>query len=145
MKNQFFAAILSIIMPGLGQLYNRQFFKSLLVLVFELVANKLAHVNSALVLTMNGHYADSLERINYDYALFYPGFLIFAVYDAVLCSKVNPNKNSAIWFALSGLFGTFGIIYGKYIPIPVFSVGLIMIISMLVGTYVCSRGPREQI
>lgn len=145
MKNQFLAAILSIVMPGVGQLYNRQFLKSLMILLIELFTNRLAHINSALLICMNGNYTKSLEMLNYDYAMFYPSFYILSVFDAVLCAKANPNMNGAIWFALSGLTGTIGIVYGKFIPIPLFSVGLVMIILMLVGTYVCSKSNHKRV
>ncbi|MCM3586716.1 hypothetical protein M3182_13330 [Mesobacillus maritimus] len=139
MKNRFIAALLSFVIPGFGQIYNKQFAKGITLLVIENIINKLANINLALMLSLNGHAREALSTVHFDHALFYPGFFALATFDAVLFAENDLNKNGAFWFVISGLVGTMGIIYSNNLPIPVFSVGFTMIVLMLIGTYGCSR------
>lgn len=142
MKNRFLAAILSFVMPGLGQIHNRQFIKAIILLLIEHVLNRLAHINSALMLCLNGQHIESINLLNYEYALFYPGFYALCVYDSVLNAEKKPNINGAFWFILTGIIGCLAIIYIRFVPIPIFTTGILMIILMSIGTYVCSRRGR---
>ncbi|UHA58631.1 hypothetical protein KDJ21_017570 [Metabacillus litoralis] len=77
MKNRFCAAILSILMPGLGQLFNKQFFKAIVLLFIEHTINRLSHLNTGLMLSFNGNHQEALQILNYEYVLFYPGLYVF--------------------------------------------------------------------
>ena len=142
MKNRFCAAILSILMPGLGQLFNKQFFKAIVLLFIEHTINRLSHLNTGLMLSFNGNHQEALQILNYEYVLFYPGLYVFFVYDSVINTESKYNKNSAFYFCLSGLVGTFGVLYGRYIPMPMITVGILMILLMLIGTYVSSKDEK---
>ncbi|MGG4166341.1 hypothetical protein ABEW00_02485 [Rossellomorea vietnamensis] len=140
MKHRFFAACLSFTMPGLGQIYNRDLLKGIVLLLLEHIVNRLSHINSAIMLSFNGEHLQALNQVNYEFALFYPGFYTLCVFDSVLNAQEDPNKDCSLWFIFSGLAGCLGIIYGRFIPMPLFLVGLAMICLMVIGTYVCSRG-----
>lgn len=126
-------------MPGMGQIHNKQFLKGIVILLFEHGINRLSHINSALMLSFNGHHNEALQLINYEYALFYPGFYTLCVLDSVIYAEPKPNKDCSSWFVVSGLLATFGVIYSRFIPMPLLTVGSSMIILMLIGTYVCSK------
>lgn len=126
-------------MPGLGQVHNKQFIKGVVLLIMEHALNKLSNINLGLMLSFNGRYNEALQVINYDYALFYPGFYVLCVYDAVLYAYPNLDKNCSIWFIISGLVGCFGIFFNRFIPLPIITIGLTMIMVMLLGIYVSSK------
>ncbi|MRG87594.1 hypothetical protein [Salinibacillus xinjiangensis] len=132
-------ALLSIVMPGLGQLFNRQYIKSITFLIIEHSINRLSHLNQALYLDMNGLHKEALSVVNYEFAMFYPGFYVLVVLDAVMNTKETKDTKFIYWFILSGLLGTVGIIYSRFIPIPVFTVGFSMAVLMLIGTIHCSK------
>lgn len=132
-------ALSSIVMPGLGQLLNRQYIKAITFLIIEHIINRLSHINQALYLDMNGLHKEALTVVNYEFAMFYPGFYVLIVLDAVINTKETINTKFIYWFILSGILGTIGIIYSRFIPIPVFTVGFSMAVLMLIGTIHCSK------
>lgn len=142
MRRHFFAALLSFVMPGLGQVHNHQFTKGIILLILEHILNKLSNINASLMLSFSGQHNEALQLINYDFALFYPGFYALCTYDAVLYSGANKNSmnNSfaPFWFFLSALIGCLGIFYSQHIPMPVITIGMTIIFIMLIGTYTYS-------
>lgn len=128
------AGLFSILMPGCGQMYNKQFMKGVLLLIIEHFDNIGANINQALYLDFNGHYQQALEVTNFEYLLFYPGFYVFTVWDAWYHAKKGADKiRTAIPFLIGGYLGVIGSIFAKKIPIPTLTVGLSMIIPMLIG------------
>lgn len=69
------AALFSILMPGLGQVYNRQFVRGIIFLIIEHYDNVLAHTNAAIHLDFNGFHKDAINVVDFGNLLFYPGFL----------------------------------------------------------------------
>ncbi|TXC92821.1 hypothetical protein FS935_01070 [Metabacillus litoralis] len=142
MRRHFFAALLSFVMPGLGQVHNHQFTKGIILLVLEHILNKLSNINASLMLSFSGQHTEALHLINYDFALFYPGFYALCAYDSVINSDYNKTSIdhtfAPFWFFLSALLGCFGIFYARYIPMPIITVGLFIICIMLIGTYTYS-------
>ncbi|GAA0492700.1 hypothetical protein GCM10008986_18840 [Salinibacillus aidingensis] len=132
-------ALISIVMPGLGQLLNLQYIKAITFLIIEHFINRLSHINQALYLDMNGLHKEALAVVNYEFAMFYPGFYVLVVLDAVINTKETKDTKFIYWFILSGMLGTMGIIYSRLITIPVFTVGFSMAVLMLIGTFHCSK------
>ncbi|MBU9710227.1 hypothetical protein [Evansella tamaricis] len=139
MKNKLLTTFLSVMMPGVGQLHNRQFIKGIIILVLEHVVNKLGNINMAILLCLNGRTEEALDIVSYDFALFYPGFYVFTVYDAILHARKETNINGGYFYGLAGFAGCFGVIYSEYIPNPLFTVGMTMIICMFIGTYLFTK------
>jgi hypothetical protein len=128
------AALFSIIMPGLGQVYNRQFVRGIIFLIIEHYDNIFGHINTAIQLDFNGFHQESIDVTNYQYLLFYPGFYTYVVWDAWFFAKPGANKTkTAIPFIISGFLGEFATIYSSHLPIPTLTAGLVMIISMIIG------------
>ena len=70
MKNPGVAAVLSFLIPGLGQIYNGQLFKGLLIVVIQAINVALTHVLIGFV--------------------FYPIVLVYAVIDAYrIAERIN--------------------------------------------------------
>lgn len=113
------AALFSMLMPGFGQLYNRQFLKSVFLLIVEHYDNVFGKINTAIQLDFNGFHQKALEAANFQYVLFYPGFYAYSVWDAWYYAKPNADKTkSAIPFLIGGILGEFGAIYASRLYIP---------------------------
>lgn len=128
------AGLFSILMPGCGQMYNKQFGKGFILLIIEHFDNIGAKINQAIYLDFNGFFQEALEVTNYEYLLFYPGFYVYTVWDAWYYAKEGADKTrSAIPYIIGGFLGVMGAIFSKKIPIPTLTIGLFMIIPMLIG------------
>lgn len=142
MIKHFYAVLLTFVMPGLGQVNNKQFTKGIILLILEHILNKLSNINASLMLSFNGQHTEALQLINYDFALFYPGFYALCAYDAVMYSDPTmismKNTSAPFWFFFAALAGCFGIFYSKYIPMPMITIGLFIIFILLIGTYAYS-------
>ncbi|MBM7654438.1 hypothetical protein [Neobacillus cucumis] len=128
------AALFSLLMPGFGQIYNKQFIKGIAFLVIEHFDNWTGNINKAIQLDLNGFHHQALESVMYDGMLFYPGFYVYAVWDAWYYAKMGANKVlTTIPFLIGGFLGEFGAIFARKLPIPALTVGLLMIIPSIVG------------
>jgi hypothetical protein len=126
------AALFSILMPGFGQVYNRQFVKGIIFLIIEHYDNTLGHINEAIHLDFNGFHQEAINVIKFEYMLFYPGFYVYCVWDAWFFAKLGADKiKTAIPFLLGGFLGCIASIYSSHIPIPALTIGLVMIIPMI--------------
>ena len=131
------AALFSMLMPGFGQIYNQQYIKGIFFVILEHYDNVSANINKAIQLDFNGFRQQALETVIYDGLLFYPGFYIYAVWDAWFYAKEGANKTkTAIPFIIGGFLGEFSSIYSSKIPIPSLTSVLLMIIPMIIGLIV---------
>src|SRR3954468_10828000 len=89
------AGLFSILMPGFGQMYNKQFIKGFILLLIEHYDNVTAHINKAIFLDFNGYHQQALEVTNFQYLLFYPGFYVYTVWDAWYYAKTGANKTTS--------------------------------------------------
>jgi hypothetical protein len=128
------AALFSMLMPGFGQIYNRQFLKGVFLLIVEHYDNVYGNINYAIHLDLNGFHQKALEVTNFQYMLFYPGFYAYTVWDAWYYAKPNADKTkSAVPFFIGGVLGEFGAIFATRLSIPTLTVGLLMILPMIGG------------
>jgi len=128
------AALFSMLMPGFGQIYNNQFLKGVIFVIFEHFDNIFGNINHAIYLDFNGLQHQALNQVVHEYILFYPGFYVYVVWDAWYHAKEGANKaTTAIPFIIGGFLGLFGTIYSAKLPLPTLFVGLLMIIPMVIG------------
>lgn len=128
------AALFSILMPGAGQIYNRQFIRGIVFIIIEHFDNVTGKINKAIQLDFNGLHQQALETLHYEGALFYPGFYVYVVWDAWYFAKEGANKTTtAIPFIIGGFLGTIGTIYAAKLPFPTLTVSMLMIIPMILG------------
>lgn len=128
------AALFTMLMPGFGQIYNRQFIKGVIFVVFEHYDNMVGKINSAIQLDFNGFHQKALDIVIYDGLLFYPGFYAYAIWDAWYYAKEGANKTTtAVPFIFAGFLGEFGAIFATKLPFPSLTVGLLMIIPSIIG------------
>lgn len=134
------AVFFSLLMPGVGQIYNNQIMKGIIFLLIEHYENIFGKINKAIQLDFNGYHQQALDVVNFDGILFYPGFYAFVAWDAWYHAKEGANKAiSAIPFLIGGFLGLFGAIYASKLPFPAITVGLLMIIPIIIGTILLKK------
>jgi len=113
------AALISMIMPGFGQIYNRELLKGVIFIIFEHFDNMLGRINEAIAFDFNGYHQQAVETASFDVLLFYPGFYVYAVWDAWFYAKEGADKTrSAIPFVAAGFLGEMGTIFAEELPFP---------------------------
>ncbi|WP_404330089.1 hypothetical protein [Mesobacillus maritimus] len=68
-KSPIAAMLWSIALPGLGQLYNRDYITAFLLLSLEFLINLYSNLNLAIIYSFNGDYRLAHEIINYEWGL----------------------------------------------------------------------------
>ncbi|MEH7414354.1 hypothetical protein V7266_03555 [Neobacillus drentensis] len=86
------ALVWSLVLPGFGQLYNKDYFVGSLLLVLEFLINLKSHLNLVLVSTFNGDILQAHQAVNYGWGLFYPSIYGFALWQAYNSAKANNHK-----------------------------------------------------
>ncbi|MEH7116333.1 hypothetical protein V7128_02775 [Neobacillus vireti] len=128
------AALFSMLMPGFGQIYNRQFIKGVTFVVFEHFDNLMGKINKAIQLDLNGFHQQALDTVIYDGVMFYPGLYAYAIWDAWYYAKNGANKAiTSIPFIIGGFLGEFGAIFATKLPFPALTVGLLMVVPSVIG------------
>lgn len=140
------AAFWSIAIPGLGQLYNKQYLKGSIFLFLELVINNYANLNWAIYYSWLFDINSAQKILNYHWALFYPCLYVYSIYDAYYDCCAQNKKPMSKWMAipyiLTYVFGTISVIVGSGIlPLggieklgPIFLPVLVLIIFLGIGS-----------
>ncbi|MGM0904117.1 MAG: hypothetical protein ACQEXB_23800 [Bacillota bacterium] len=92
-KSPIAAMLWSIALPGLGQLYNRDYITAFLLLSLEFLINLYSNLNLAIIYSFNGDYRLAHEIINYEWGLFYPAIYGFAVWQAYNHAKMVNHRS----------------------------------------------------
>ncbi|MEH7116839.1 DUF5683 domain-containing protein [Neobacillus vireti] len=82
----------SVVLPGFGQLYNRDYFIGIVLLGLEFLINLKSNLNLVLVNTFNRDLLSAHQSIDYSWGLFYPSLYGFAIWHAYNSAKANNNK-----------------------------------------------------
>lgn len=127
------SAFFSILMPGVGQMYNGQFIKGIVFMIIEHFDNVFGNINKAIYLDFNGFHQEALQTLEHSHAMFYPGFYVYVVWDALYHAQPNGNKKSAVLFVVAGFLGEITSIFARHLPIPTLTIGLSMLIPMIIA------------
>jgi hypothetical protein len=128
------SGLISILMPGMGQVYNGRLLRGIIFLIIEHFDNMLAHINYAIYLDFNGLHEEAVASINFQYLLFYPGFYAYVIWDAWYYAKPGADKTkTAVPFVIGGFLGEFAAIYSSHLPFPTLTSGLCMIVPSITG------------
>ncbi len=90
-RNPWISAAWSIILPGLGQLYNSETIKAVFLLVLGGFILVFSHALQAIGYTALGNFQQAKAIVNWQWLLNFPSFFVFAIWDAYQ-STVNLNK-----------------------------------------------------
>ena len=82
----------SLVLPGFGQLYNKDYFAAIILLILEFTINLNAHLNLVLVNSFKGDLITAHQSADYSWGLFYPSLYGFALWQAYNSAKVNNMR-----------------------------------------------------
>lgn len=91
-KSPVAAMLWSIALPGLGQLYNRDYIPAFLLLGLEFLVNYFSNLNLAILFSFNWDFLQAHEIIDYRWGLFYPAVYGFAIWQAYNYAKHEAQK-----------------------------------------------------
>ena len=91
-KSPLAAMFWSVVLPGFGQLYNKDYFIGIVLLVLEFLINLNSHLNLVLVNTFKGDLLQAHQSMDYGWGLFYPSIYGFAIWQAFNSAKANNHK-----------------------------------------------------
>jgi hypothetical protein len=91
-KSPYAAAVWSMVLPGFGQLYNKDYIIGFVLLGFEFLINIYSNLNLALVYSFTGDFARAHSVIDYSWGMFYPSLYAFSIWQAFNAAKANNAR-----------------------------------------------------
>ncbi|MEH7094853.1 hypothetical protein [Neobacillus vireti] len=91
-KSPLAAMLWSVVLPGFGQLYNRDYYIGTILLVLEFLINLKSHLNIVLLDTLTGDLLRAHDSVNYNWGLFYPSIYGFSLWQALNMAISNNNR-----------------------------------------------------
>jgi hypothetical protein len=91
-RSPWAALLWSAMFPGLGQLYNRDLWIGILILILELSLNSLSNLNIQIILEFNAHQPSELTHMNLHWLMFYPGIYSFSMWHAFNCAVAQNQE-----------------------------------------------------
>src|SRR5438128_550588 len=91
-KSPYAAMLWSLILPGFGQLYNKDYLVAFVLMGWELVVNLNSNLNVQLVQAFNGNLHAAHQSINYAWGVFYPSIYGFAIWQAFNFAKAHNER-----------------------------------------------------
>ncbi|NYE05932.1 hypothetical protein F4694_002707 [Bacillus niacini] len=91
-KSPYAAAVWSMVLPGFGQMYNKDYIIGFVLLGFEFLINLYSNLNLALVYSFTGDFAQAHSVINYRWGMFYPSLYAFSIWQAYNAAKAHNDK-----------------------------------------------------
>lgn len=89
-RNPWLGVFWSVALPGFGHLRMGQHLKGMVLMSWEIVVNNLAHLNVAIYYTFLGDIDRAKAVLDYRWAILYPVFYLFTMYDAYrICVEMN--------------------------------------------------------
>ncbi|MDN3019168.1 hypothetical protein PH210_23630 [Paenibacillus sp. BSR1-1] len=86
------AMLWSVVLPGFGQLYNKDYLVGFALIALEFLVNLNANLNLSLITTFVGDMNSSHHSINYRWGLFYPSIYGYAIWQAYNAARANNEK-----------------------------------------------------
>jgi hypothetical protein len=88
------AMVWSMVLPGFGQLYNRDFLIGAVLLILEFTVNLNSNLNLVLLHSFSGQLHSAHQVIDYRWGLFYPSIYGYSSWQAFNSAKVNNIRLS---------------------------------------------------
>ncbi|MTI46937.1 hypothetical protein [Sporosalibacterium faouarense] len=121
------SALWSVALPGLGQLLNKRYFKGFLFILLEFIINMKSNLNTIIIYSFYGNMSEAIEKVNYQWLMFYPCVYIFAIWDAYR-DRLKENKPYLfIPFVSAAYIGTIAVIYSSTFELMGFKIGPIFL------------------
>ncbi|WHY00477.1 hypothetical protein [Neobacillus sp. DY30] len=91
-KSPYAAAVWSMVLPGFGQFYNKDYIIGFALIGFEFLINLYSNLNLALVHSFTGDFAQAHSVIDYRWAMFYPSLYAFSIWQAFNAAKAHNGR-----------------------------------------------------
>lgn len=106
-KSPLASMLWSAVLPGFGQLYNKEYVLGIVLIGLELLINLKSHLNLTILYSFHCDLKRAHDVINYQWGMFYPSFYSFSLWQAYNHAKthnfkINELKQTRTY--LSGLF-----------------------------------------
>ncbi|WP_413305666.1 hypothetical protein AA0X95_04155 [Bacillus sp. 1P10SD] len=95
-RSPYAAMLWSLVLPGFGQMYNKDYIVGFVLMVWEILVNVKSHLNITLLNTFNGDLRAAHQIIDYQWGLFYPSIYCFALWQAFNSAVVNNNRLAGV-------------------------------------------------
>lgn len=91
-KSPYAAAVWSMVLPGFGQMYNKDYIIGFVLLGFEFLINLYSNLNLALVYSFTGDFSQAHSVIDYSWGMFYPSLYAFSIWQAFNAAKAHNDR-----------------------------------------------------
>jgi hypothetical protein len=91
-KSPYAAAVWSMVLPGFGQLYNKDYIIGFVLIGFEFLINLYSNLNLALVYSFTGDFTRAHSVIDYRWGMFYPSLYAFSIWQAFNAAKTHNAR-----------------------------------------------------
>jgi hypothetical protein len=91
-KSPYAAAVWSTVLPGFGQMYNKDYIIGFVLLGFEFLINLYSNLNLALVYSFTGEFARAHNVIDYRWGMFYPSLYAFSIWQAFNAAIAHNDR-----------------------------------------------------
>lgn len=91
-KSPLAAMLWSCVLPGFGQLYNKDYIVGFLLIGLEFIVNLNSNLNLSITESFIGDIHSAHHVIDYRWGLFYPSLYAYAIWQAYNSAKANNNK-----------------------------------------------------
>lgn len=91
-KSPYAAAVWSVVLPGFGQFYNKDYLLGFVLIALEFLINLYSNLNLALVHSFNGNFSLAHSVIDYNWGLFYPSLYAFSIWQAFNVAKAHNDR-----------------------------------------------------
>jgi hypothetical protein len=91
LRNPWVTAWWSAAFPGFGHLLTSNHFKGFILILWEFVVNTQAHLNMAILWSLNGRFEEARAVLDYRWLLLYGAVFVYAVWDSY-SETIEQNK-----------------------------------------------------
>ncbi|MEH7127498.1 hypothetical protein V7103_04645 [Neobacillus drentensis] len=91
-KSPYAALFWSCVLPGFGQIYNKDYIVGAVLIVLEFLINLNSNLNISLIGSFKGDIQLPHQAIDFRWALFYPSLYGYGIWQAFNAAKANNDK-----------------------------------------------------
>lgn len=91
LRNPWITAVWSLLSPGLGNLRQDRKIRGLILIIWGIIVNTSAHINTALAFSLIGHFDIAKQVVDTRWLLLYVAVYVFGLWDAYR-GTVDVNK-----------------------------------------------------
>lgn len=91
LRNPWVTAWWSAALPGFGHLLISNHFKGFVLILWEFIVNKEAHINAAILFSFTGKFSAVRDAVDHRWLLLYSAVYVYAIWDSY-CETIEQNK-----------------------------------------------------